>query len=344
MTKSAKRIIHIAGVFLLAAALQALLTLCLQFYRGSWSEGVFIFTMTFGTVLNAAMFAVETAFFLKGSQLVYKAILSAYVLLVFALAVLLVLQKTGFFEIVRDAESLEEYLEKAGSWMSFAFIALQFLQVVILPIPSFVTVAAGSALFGPLRGAIYSLIGIVLGSLTAFVIGRVVGYLAVAWIGGKDTLDKWLKKIKGKDKLLLSAMFLLPVFPDDVLCFVAGLSSMSWGFFLVVILISRVLAIVTTSYSVTLIPFNTWWGIALWIAFFAAVIVLFVFLYKKADRIQDWIIKKFRRETRVKRETKKDEFTLQVVDPDGSIVEKGVPKGEETTERSASPRDGNMHK
>ena len=139
------------------------------------------------------------------------------------------------------------------------------------------------------------LLGIVLGSLTAFFIGRCVGHRAVAWMIGKDTLDKWLEKIKGKDKLLLSAMFLLPVFPDDILCFVAGLSSMSFVFFLVVILISRVIAIFTTCYSVTLIPFDTWWGITLWVVLFLAVCVLFFVLYKKADAIQAWLLQKLRR-------------------------------------------------
>ena len=90
-------------------------------------------------------------------------------------------------------------------------------------------------------------------------------------------------------------MFLLPMFPDDVLCFVAGLSSMSFLFFFVVILISRVIAVFATSYSVSLIPFNTWWGITLWALFFVGVIILFFFLYKKSDAIEAWVQKKFSR-------------------------------------------------
>ncbi len=187
-------------------------------------------------------------------------------------------------------------------------------------------VSLGTALFGPLKCALYSLLGIVVGSLTAFIVGRYVGYRAVAWLIGKETLDKWLKKVKGKDKLLLSAMFLLPVFPDDILCFVAGLSSMSLVFFLVVILISRVIAIFTTCYSVTLIPFNTWWGITLWIVFFALVCVLFVVLYKKADAIQNWIYRKIHRETRISEKKQEGQFTVQIVDPDGAIVDKNVSK------------------
>ena len=151
---------------------------------------------------------------------------------------------------------------------------------------------------------------------------------------GKETLDKWLKKVKGKDKLFLSAMFLLPVFPDDILCFVAGISSMSVWYFFAIILISRVLAIFTTSYSITLIPLNTWWGLLTWGILIALVIILFVFLYKKSDAILAWFEKKFHRETRVEEKVEKDEFVMEVINPDGAIVKKGVKKKEDGNDNS----------
>lgn len=326
MTKTGKNILHIVCILLTAVLFELFFLLCLRYFHGNMTGGLYAFALIGGSLVNAALAAVEITFYFLKKELIYKFCITAYVLLLFIAVVAYILLRTGFLEIIRDEKSFEEYLERSGSWMSVLFITLQFLQVVILPIPSFVTVAAGTALFGPFLNIVYSLIGIVLGSLVAFLIGRYAGYRAVAWLVGKDTLDKWLKKVKGKDKLLLSAMFLLPVFPDDVLCFVAGLSSMSLPFFLAVIVISRILAIVTTSYSVSLIPFNTWWGILIWIVFFALVVVLFVFLYKKADDIQNWIYKKFHRETRIEKKTERDEFTVQIVDPDGAIVNKGVKK------------------
>lgn len=329
MTNRAKNVWHIIGVAWAAAVFEVFLLLCVTFFYGSWARWLFWLALAGGTTVNAALLAVELVFYFRKKDLVYKSCIVAYVLLVLAAVVAYVLLETGFLEIIRDEGSLQAYLKRAGVWMSILFITLQFSQVVILPIPSTVTVVAGAALFGPLMGSIYSLIGIVIGSVTAFLIGRYAGYRVVAWLVGKDTLDKWLKKVKGKDKLLLSAMFLLPVFPDDVLCFVAGLSSMTLWFFIVVILVSRILAIFTTSFSVTLIPFNTWWGILIWILFFAVVVALFVFLYKKSDDIQEWILKKLHRETRVTKKAEKDEFVIEVVDPDGSVVSKGVKKEEE---------------
>ena len=197
---------------------------------------------------------------------------------------------TGFIKDMTSIEALREYIESSGNWAVWVFILFQFLQVVILPIPSTVTVMAGVALFGPLKCSIFSFIGIFIGSVLAFGIGRWLGYKVVSWIVGKEDLDKWLKKIKGKDYLILSIMFLLPLFPDDVLCFIAGLSSMTWGYFLVMIFVTRALSITLSAYSFDTIPFTTWWGLLCWALIISAVVALFWLVCKYSDKI-DWFIK-----------------------------------------------------
>lgn len=324
-TPVAFRICHVLGIAFGAVLFELFLILCLRLFE-EWSPALWWTVLSLSSALNAAVFTVDLVFYFLKKQVVYKCCIIAYILFDFLAVGAYILLKTGFMEVIRDEGSFQDYLLRTGSWMTVLFILLQFLQVVILPIPSAVTVVAGAALFGPFLGSVYSLIGIVIGSLVAFFIGRYAGIKVVSWLVGRETLEKWLKKIKGKDKLLLTAMFLLPVFPDDVLCFVAGFSSMSVWYFLAVILISRVLAIFTTSYSVTLIPFNTWWGILIWCVLITLVIVLFVFLYKKSDAILGWFEKKFRRETKVREKKEKGDFTLEVVGPDGNIVSKGVRK------------------
>ena len=173
--------------------------------------------------------------------------------------------------------------------MPITYILLQFLQVVILPIPGIVSTAAGVAIFGPLLTSIYSVTGILLGSFLAFYIGRKWGNKTVAWIIGEETLEKWQKKLKGKDNLFLTMMFLLPLFPDDILCFIAGLSTMSNRYFSIMIICTRVISIFATCYSVDLIPINTWWGITIWVVFFAVIIFAFIFIYKNMDKIQKWL-------------------------------------------------------
>lgn len=234
----------------------------------------------------------------KNIEKLYKWIITFLVGMLFCLLLLYILLTTGFFSIVKDKQSLANYLQKSGAWMSIAYIVLQFLQVVILPIPSIISTAVGVLLFGPFKALTYSLIGILLGTLLAFYIGRKLGNKAVEWLVGKESLRSWQKRLKGKDNFILTIMFILPFFPDDILCFIAGLSSMSVRYFIIMVFISRFLAIVCTCYSIQFIPFNTWWGILLWLFFIAIIITVFIFVYKNMDKLQHWFSKKFKKNKR----------------------------------------------
>lgn len=228
-------------------------------------------------------------FVLSGRDTLTKAFLSVYVFLLFCLLLIYIFQKTGFFKLVNSTEGLQNYLEKAGAWMPILYIVLQYLQVILLPIPTVVSTVAGLALFGPFKTMLFSLVGIILGSITAFFIGRKLGYKAVAWIVGEETLGKWQKKLKGKDNLILTIMFMLPLFPDDVLCFIAGLSSMSNRYFLIMIVLARVIGIAGTCYSFDFIPFDTWWGLLIWGVFLSAIVIAFIFVYRNMDKIQNYL-------------------------------------------------------
>jgi uncharacterized membrane protein YdjX (TVP38/TMEM64 family) len=240
-------------------------------------------------------------FYLLKKQAYYRSILCALVCLDIFAVLFFVACSTDMISKVNSIESLRDYIDSFGSLAVILFILFQFLQVVILPVPGSVSVAAGVALFGPLRCTLYSFIGIFLGSIVAFAVGRVAGYKVVCWIVGKDDLDKWLNKVKGKDYLILSLMFLLPMFPDDILCFVAGLSSMSWGYFIIMIAITRAISVSTTAYSLQFIPFNTWWGILIWILIALIVALLFYLVLKYSERIDAFIKKKFKINRRKKK-------------------------------------------
>lgn len=247
--------------------------------------------------LTVGAFALSFFFYFKRKDEFYKFSISLFILLCFTLIVLFIMQKSGFFAVVESPEKFAEYLEKSGNWMPIAYIVLQFLQVLILPIPSFVSTAAGVALFGGLPTLFYSYCAIVPASIIAFFFGRKLGRKAVAWMIGENTLVKWQTKLKGKDNLILTTMFLLPLFPDDILCFVAGLSSMSNKYFVVMILICRLVNLTGTTFSINFIPFTTWWGILLWILLGIVFTVLFVYIYRKTDEIESFFKKCFKKKT-----------------------------------------------
>lgn len=232
---------------------------------------------------------------LSDKKFVYRLTFLTLILMTAALAVLYVIQITGLWDKIDSVEDLRNYVSGFGGYAVFIFIAIQFLQVVVLPIPGFITVSVGVLLFGAFRGSVYSVIGIVSASIVAFFIGKVFGYKVAGWLVGKENLDKGLELVKGKDKVILTFMFLFPFFPDDVLCFVAGLSSMSVPYYIVMITITRIINIVVSAYSVngSIIPYNTWWGILLWIAVFILVAALCYVIYKHGDKIENFFKSKF---------------------------------------------------
>lgn len=293
--KSVEILCETGIVFLLAAACAILEILCIAFAKNGFAARNKPLFISLSVTFTAGCFIAAALFSYFGKGVLYRMFVSVFVLTLFALVTLLILQKTGLFYVIGDEEAFGAYMRRAGAWMPLLYISFQFLQVVILPVPAFVSTAAGVALFGPLKAALCSFVGIISGSLAAFFIGRKIGYKAVAWMVGEETLQKWLKKVKGKDYFLLTAMFVLPLFPDDILCFVSGLSSMTWQYFVVMIVLARSIGIFATCYSVNFIPFDVWWGILIWCVLIALLAAAFVFLYKNLDTLNDFFKSRFSR-------------------------------------------------
>ena len=253
--------------------------------------------ITLFTVIIACISVAAIVFQLYDKTFVYKITVITLALLTLSAVMLYVIKITGFWEKIGSIEKLREYVASYGAFTVPIFILIQFLQVAVLPIPGFITIGAGVALFGPFYGSIYSIIGIVSASIVAFFIGRIFGYKVASWLVGEESLKKGLQLVKGKDTVILTFMFLFPFFPDDVLCFVAGLSSMSVGYYLVMITITRTINVVVSSYSIngSIIPYDTWWGILIWVAIFIIVGAACYLIYKKGDKIEAWFKNLFKK-------------------------------------------------
>ena len=292
--KALKHTVNILAAVLFGAVAFVFIAYGLAYKSLPFIDRHFMLLLSLSLGVTSALILVYLIFYILDKKAVYRLILCVLIFLCIAGAVFFAICATSIIKKITSIEALRDYISEFGNMAVFLFILFSFLQVIILPVPGSVTVAAGVALFGPLKCSIFSFIGITLGSIVAFTIGRVVGEKAVRWIVGEETLKKWLQKLKGKDYLILSIMFLLPLFPDDVLCFVAGLSSMTWTYFIVMIVITRVTSILATSYSVGLIPLTTWWGIMIWLIIGALVVAAFWVVCKYSDKIDGFIKNKLK--------------------------------------------------
>lgn len=206
-----------------------------------------------------------------------------------------ILKWTGLWEKLNSADKFKDFILSLGFWGRFAFVFVQFLQVTFLPLPSPIFVVAGSLIFGAFQSSLLSLAGILLGSGVAFFIGRVLGKKVVRFMVGKEAQEKWTKALS-KYKYSFFLMMLLPLFPDDILCLVAGLTDMTWAFFMTTQFISRPIGIFLVSYlsSGELIPFYGW-GLVAWGVIGVGAIVLIFLTYKYNDKIEKFFFSLFKK-------------------------------------------------
>lgn len=157
--------------------------------------------------------------------------------------------KNGIFE---SSHSFSSYILSFGISAALIFTLVQAIQVIIPILPGAIGCIAGVFAFGPVWGLIYSYIGICIGSLGAFLISKHFGIpIARKFIGGKkmDKYVDWLDKGKKFDKFFTLAI-LAPVAPDDILCFIAGLTKMSLKKFSIIILLCKPPAIAAYSLAI----------------------------------------------------------------------------------------------
>ena len=206
---------------------------------------------------------------------------------------------TGAWTKINSVEKLRTLILRLGFWGRFMFVFLQFLQVTFVPIPSTISTLAGVLIYGPLQASLLSLAGVMLGSIFAFWLGRQFGRKIVIFMVGKESCEKWTNFLS-KCKYSFVIMMLLPIFPDDILCLVAGLTEMSWTFFVVTNLVSRTLAIFTTCFlgSGSIIPYHGW-GLIVWAIIAVATGVALYLSVKYQKQIENFLQRKFSKKQKI---------------------------------------------
>src|SRR6266545_1266064 len=123
---------------------------------------------------------------------------------------------------------------------SFIFIGLQALQVIISPIPGELTGILGGYSFGQWVGLLYSTIGLTLGSVVAFAVGR---WLGARYVRKLVSVDIWHKRgfiVEAEGAILCFIVFLMPGLLKDVTCYLFGLRPMPFWVFAVASTLGRI--------------------------------------------------------------------------------------------------------
>lgn len=195
----------------------------------------------------------------------------------------MIAKKLGAIFSSRDA--LREYIAGFGILAPLVFVIIQFIQVIIAPIPGSITGAAAGALFGWKIGFLLSSIGLILGSLTAYYLARLLGRPLVDKFVKPEIMAKYKKVVKGRQSVVLFLLFLIPFFPDDALCFLVGLSDVPLLLFFTLVIFGRLPGMLVASLTgAGLLILNPWQ----WVIIGVIAIGFTYVIWKHSQRIEDW--------------------------------------------------------
>lgn len=225
------------------------------------------------------------------SKKILKSLISITIMLLLVFFIYLILRNSGALDKIDDIEDLKTTIRSYGSLSIIALFIVQFLQATILPIPSIITTIAGVLVFGAWQCFFISILAITAGSIVSFYMGRYLGKGIIKWIVGEKDFIKLENKLT-KGKYVYFLMMIFPLFPDDILCLMAGVTNMSFKFFFITNIITRPLSLLCLCFlgSGTLIPFSGW-GIPVWIVLIIALIILTFVAIKYQVEIENYITK-----------------------------------------------------
>ena len=156
--------------------------------------------------------------------------------------------RVQLYDVFASPAHLREWVGGWGYTAPLVFIALQFVQVVLFVIPGEVAQAAGGYIFGMWAGILYSVVGILLGSTFNFFLARLLGVPFVNAVFGAERLKRFdLVLTSRRATAAFFLLFLIPGIPKDALCYVAGLSTLSFPLFMLVSTVGRLPGIIGSS-------------------------------------------------------------------------------------------------
>lgn len=159
-----------------------------------------------------------------------------------------VIAKGPLTQLLSNRDELVRIMQGLGPWAPLLYIVLQVLQVVVAPIPGQIVGGVGGFLFGH-WGILWTTIGSFIGFWLVFLIARKFGRPLLEKIFKKPVVDKFDFIINARGAaLIIFAIFLLPGFPDDVVCYIAGLTKLSLRKLMLVSILGRFPTIVLTNY------------------------------------------------------------------------------------------------
>lgn len=158
-----------------------------------------------------------------------------------------------------DNQALIHFVKQFGWIGPVLFILIQIIQVVFPIIPGGASCLAGVLSFGPIYGFIYNYIGLCIGSIISYLISSRYGERVIRKFFDDTIVDQYLGYIRTDQFYWIFALgIFMPGAPDDLLCYIAGISEMKLKDFIWIILVGKPLTLIGYSLFMNVLPvFNS---------------------------------------------------------------------------------------
>lgn len=157
------------------------------------------------------------------------------------IVMLLVFVKFMLSARVDSVDDYQEWMKSFGIAGPLFLTVFQAVQVVLPILPGYLGCAAGAISFGTWTGFVCNYIGISAGSIAAYFLAKKYGVDLVISLFSEKQYNKWKAKIANKKSydVFLFVATLLPMFPDDFLCYFSGLIHMDSKRFIWIIILGK---------------------------------------------------------------------------------------------------------
>lgn len=200
----------------------------------------------------------------------------------------LIMHLTGIDTI----DGLQEFCNKHKEYSYTIIIFLQIVQVMFIPISNQIITIPAIAVLGIVPAFICSFIGIEIGTIILYFIGRYGGGKFLQWLlGDKEKAEK-IKNLVNSRRLFYPVGMLIAIIPDDLLTTLAGVAKMNFWYVFIVSAITRALCIAYTVFGIGFLS-STWWGMTIFGVVTVGIIVLGYLIIRYEPKIEEFFKRKF---------------------------------------------------
>ena len=140
-----------------------------------------------------------------------------------------------------SAQQLQAYMKRFGAFAPVILTVIQAIQVIIPVLPGWLGCIVGAGMFGAAGGFWCNYIGISAGSIISFLLAKRYGVELVKKMVPMEKYQRlvdWVNTRKSYTLILFLAI-LLPLAPNDFLCWFSGLTGMASRRFVGIIITAK---------------------------------------------------------------------------------------------------------